>query len=102
MGKPFFHYIPEHFPKTDLTVFQYLAAMGGIDGLDREEAKQRENRRIADIFMEPMKHLSKGSLQKVGVIQALLKAPDILLSDEPLSGQDRPSPKVFIEKVDPL
>lgn len=35
-----------------------------------------------------MNFLSKGTLQKVVVIQALLRPPDILLLDEPLSGQD--------------
>jgi ABC-type multidrug transport system ATPase subunit len=44
----------------------------------------------------PMKHLSKGTLQKVGVVQAFLTKPDVLLLDEPLSGQDIKSQNVFI------
>ncbi|UWP59157.1 ATP-binding cassette domain-containing protein [Ruminococcus gauvreauii] len=105
--KPLFHYIPEHFPKTDLTVWQYLKAMGRIDGIDQDGTDQAAGQLLKDFFMEqmkdvPMKHLSKGSLQKVGVIQALLKVPDIMLLDEPLSGQDRPSQMVFIEKMNHL
>lgn len=46
-----------------------------------------------------MKKLSKGTLQKVVVIQALLDKPDVLLLDEPLSGQDKESQAVFVEKV---
>ena len=43
---------------------------------------------VSNMLDIPMKYLSKGSLQKIGMIQALLKEPDILLLDEPLSGQD--------------
>ena len=39
-----------------------------------------------DLLKTPMQYLSKGSLQKVAVIQALLQTPDILLMDEPLNG----------------
>ena len=49
-----------------------------------------------------MKYLSKGTLQKVGVMQALLSKPDVLLLDEPLSGQDIDSQKVFIKKMNEL
>ncbi|MCH1983045.1 ABC transporter ATP-binding protein [Ruminococcus sp. OA3] len=105
--KALFHYIPEHFPKTDLTVWKYLQFMGRIDGIDKDKADQLSGQLLKDFFMEqmkdvPMKHLSKGTLQKVGVIQALLKVPDIMLLDEPLSGQDRPSQMVFIEKMNRL
>jgi energy-coupling factor transporter ATP-binding protein EcfA2 len=61
-------------------------------------------RLFADFFMEdlidlPMGRLSKGTLQKVAVVQALLRPRDLLILDEPLSGQDEKSQRVFIEKV---
>ena len=105
--KLLFHYVPEHFPKMNLTARQYLEAMGKMDGLMATEIKDRINRLCGEFFMKemistPMKHLSKGTLQKVGVVQALMVTPQVLLLDEPLSGQDMDSQGVFIEKVNQL
>lgn len=102
-----FHYIPEKFPPTVLTAREYLLRMGEISGICREEVRQSIEGLGKDFFMEelldtPMNVLSKGTLQKVGVMQAFLKRPDVLLLDEPLSGQDEESQKVFIEKIDRL
>lgn len=102
-----FHYIPEKFPPTVLTAREYLMRMGEISGIRREEVRQSIAALGKDFFMEElldtqMNVLSKGTLQKVGVMQALLKKPDVLLLDEPLSGQDEESQKVFIEKMNHL
>ena len=102
-----FHYIPEHFPKMSLTAEEYLFSQGKMDGLSVEETKERMKELSEEFFLRqmldtPLKHLSKGSLQKVGVIQALLKEPDVLLLDEPLAGQDVMSQQVFIEKINEL
>ncbi len=98
------HYVPEHFPKMNLTAGQYLSYMGKLDGLGDTENDNRIHELATDFSVDsmldvPMKHLSKGSLQKIGVIQALMKRPDILLLDEPLSGQDVRSQQVFIRKI---
>jgi len=89
-------YVPEHFPRLKLTVMQYLKLRGKIDDVSTEKIKEL----LQDFFMEEMtntslNHLSKGSLRKIGVIQALLKKPDVLLLDEPLSGQDGRLPSCF-------
>lgn len=102
-----FHYIPEKFPPTPLTAREYLMRMGAISGINKEEVRRSVETLGNDFFLEelldtPMNNLSKGTLQKVGVIQALMKRPDILLLDEPLSGQDSESQKVFIEKIHQL
>ena len=47
----------------------------------------------------PMKYLSKGTLQKAGVIQALLSKRDLLFLDEPLSGQDTLSQATLIREL---
>lgn len=106
-GRLLFHYVPERFPKTNLTAGQYLKRMGQIDGLTHIEIEEKCNQLSRDFFLEdmlgtPMKNLSKGTLQKIGVIQALLRQPDILLLDEPLSGQDVDSQQVFIKKMNEL
>lgn len=102
-----FHYVPEHFPKMNLTAEEYLLCQGKMDGLSEEEVVGRVKELSEDFFLNqmldtPMKHLSKGSLQKVGVIQALLKEPEVLILDEPLSGQDVMSQQVFIRKINEL
>ena len=96
-------YVPEHFPRLNLTARQFIRHMGAIEGLDRGGIGEGI-RLFADFFMEdlidlPMARLSKGTLQKVAVVQALLKPRDILILDEPLSGQDENSQRMFIEKV---
>ena len=98
------HYVPEHFPKMNLTVAQYLTYMGKLEKLNGAELETRIHRLAEALFVShmlniPMKHLSKGSLQKIGVIQAILSEPDILLLDEPLAGLDMMSQQVFIREI---
>ena len=102
-----FHYIPEKFSPVSITARQYLIHMGALDGLGKEESKDRieslgKDFFITDLLDTAMRSLSKGTLQKVVVLQALLKTPDVLLLDEPLSGQDMASQKVFINKINQL
>lgn len=102
-----FHYVPEKFPVTYLTAEQYLMHMGMIDGLPRNRLAGKIRQLAEDFYMlehlrSRMSVLSKGTLQKVGVIQALLTMPDVLLLDEPLSGQDVDAQKVFVEKINEL
>jgi len=107
-GAPFlFHYVPEHFPKMNLSARQYLKSQGTMDGLSEEDTDEQVQILSGEFFLDqmldtPMKHLSKGSLQKVGVVQALLREPEVLLLDEPLSGQDVMSQQVFIGKINEL
>lgn len=100
-------YIPENFPKIDLTPAEFIKALGSIGGLTPEQVSTS----MTDLFQAfqmddmrdvPIKHLSKGTIQKVAVIQALLTTPDVLLLDEPLSGQDIQSQQLFIRMVQEL
>lgn len=98
------HYVPEHFPQMRLSAKQYLFYMGRMEKLEGVELETRIQKLAEDFFVSnmldiPMRYLSKGSLQKISVIQALLKEPDILLLDEPLSGQDVMSQQAFIQKM---
>lgn len=107
-GRPLvFHYVPEKFPATPLTAEEYLLHMGVIDGRPRDVLRGEIRQMAEDFCMAEhlqgrMSTLSKGTLQKVVVIQALLAMPDVLLLDEPLSGQDVDAQKMFIEKVNDL
>ncbi|MCR3761564.1 ATP-binding cassette domain-containing protein [Clostridium felsineum] len=102
-----FNYVPERFPKMPITPRQYILKTGLIEGITKNEIEDRCSELFRKFFMEkmidtPIKYLSKGSIQKVSVIQALITKPDILLLDEPLSGQDVDSEKVFIKLIDGL
>lgn len=98
-----FSYVPEKFPGMDIKMSDYLNNIAKIEGKDSSEVKGL----IRDFFLESMtdtrlNELSKGSLQKVGVIQALISPHDAILLDEPLSGQDAASQDVFIRKINEL
>lgn len=104
--KPYrFSYVPEKFPAINMSARSYLKHMLAIEGISDTNVRNEMIIELAkDFFVEtmidkPMKHLSKGTLQKIGVMQALLSNPDVLLLDEPLSGQDVDSQEVFIQKI---
>jgi ABC-2 type transport system ATP-binding protein len=64
----------------------YFNALGGNRG-DWEFVRQLAQRLELDLTT-PIKNLSKGNKQKVGVVQALMNRPELLLLDEPTSGLD--------------
>lgn len=97
-------YIPEHFPKLAITPRQYFKHMGRIEGIDKCSIEEGVEKLSCIFYMQemldtPIRFLSKGTMQKVCVIQAMLSKADVLLLDEPLSGQDLDSQKNFISLV---
>ena len=93
-----FAFIPEHFPKLNMTVDEYMFTVGKIDGLSNNEIASITRRLYELFFIQdmkdvPIKHLSKGSIQKVSVIQALLKKPDVL--ERPYS-EENPSHNLIL------
>ena len=100
-----FAYVPEKFPAINMSARAYLKHMAEIDGIYlKTDRMDRIHALAKDFYVEsmldkPMKNLSKGTLQKIGVIQAIMSNPEVLLLDEPLSGQDTDSQDVFIEKI---
>lgn len=102
-----FAYVPERFPVLPVTVEDYLFHVGEIARIPQQETKDKckyyfEQFDMSDMSHTSMTYLSKGTLQKVVVIQALLSQPDILLLDEPLSGQDVSSQQFFMNKITEL
>src|SRR5688500_17690927 len=93
-------YIPETPPLyPDLDVQEFLEFCARIKGVPGASRKQRiddavEKTRLGDVRRQLIGRLSKGYRQRVGLAQAILSNPDVLILDEPTAGLD---PKQIIE-----
>lgn len=103
-------WVPERFPADQpFTVQQYLLAMGRVRGLSETGAARATQAWIDRLGLGPYRavrlpEVSKGTAQKVGLAQAMLRTPDLLVLDEPWEGLDAATralvPDIIGEVVD--
>ncbi|HEX9692923.1 MAG TPA: ATP-binding cassette domain-containing protein [Gemmatimonadales bacterium] len=97
-------YLPENNPLYgDMVVAEYLTFVGRLRGLAGATARRAideavQQTGIAEVFYRPIGELSKGYRQRVGLAQAILHQPDLLILDEPTEGLD-PNQRVEIRRL---
>ncbi len=92
-------YLPEQPPLyLDMTVEEYLIFNYELKGCKLNRTKHLEEIceivKIKDVYKRVIKNLSKGYRQRVGIAQALIGSPEVIIFDEPTVGLD---PKQIIE-----
>lgn len=87
-------YMPQNFGfYPDFTAREFMRYMAAVKGLDKKEAKTRTEEllelvNLHDMADKKIKSFSGGMKQRLGIAQAELNAPNILILDEPTAGLD--------------
>ena len=87
-------YLPQNFGfYPEFTVADYLDYMAALKGLEKQAARRKieelcEILSLARVYKNKIKKLSGGTQRRVGIAQALLNDPEVLILDEPTSGLD--------------
>ncbi len=97
-------YLPENNPLyADLLVKEYLSFVADLRRMPMSERQENTDRTVEEtgleeVFYRPINQLSKGYRQRVGLAQAILHRPSILIMDEPTEGLD-PNQRITIREL---
>lgn len=98
-------YVPERFPKDiRFTPSEYLLYMGKMNGASNDYLIKRiddllHRFQLDELDSQRIMELSKGNIQKVGIIQAIIRKPNLLILDEPLSGLDSAAQEELVKII---
>ncbi|WP_194165505.1 ABC transporter ATP-binding protein [Oceanobacillus sp. CFH 90083] len=101
-------YVPERFPKyLRFTPDEYLHYIGRINGISKAVLNERISSLLYRFGLKAWRNqriseLSKGNIQKVGVLQAILQQPELFILDEPLSGLDAAAQQELLSIISEL
>ena len=104
-AKEFIGYLPEGAPTySDMEVSEFLSFVGKMRGLNNPKllksrlSDMAEQINLKEVWDSPIETLSKGFKRRVGIAQALIHDPDVLILDEPTDGLD-PNQKYEMRKL---
>ncbi|MBM7703813.1 ABC transporter ATP-binding protein [Metabacillus iocasae] len=93
-------YLPGEISFLDnMTGLDFLKLMGGMRGLKDTTYRDQLIDRFQFDVHTPIRKMSKGMKQKVGIVAAFMHQPDVIILDEPTSGLDPLMQQTFIELV---
>lgn len=97
-------YLPEGAPQYgEMTTLDFLLFIAKIRGIEKNKINESiesaiENLSLKDVLAKRIEHLSKGFKRRVGIAQAIIHDPEILVMDEPTDGLD-PNQKYDVREL---